>query len=241
MKKVFALILTLALILSLAACGGSAPAASQAAPASSAAAPASSEAAPAAAPESSAAPETPAAPAAAPGAIAPAENGTLTIGIGNAAIVVNGTAVPMPYKFMDLVAAGVPADESTKDAELGSGSFWTLNLYLDENEDYVVMPAYYNDTDSSITIADAGAGEISISTYSGEPVDQGVSILGVGFGTTKSEAKALLGEPSYESGDYAEWHVVVSDAAYEGTFYIYFASDSDDAGATQVDLSLVEQ
>ena len=172
--------------------------------------------------------------------IKPAENGVLTISLGNATIVVNGTAVPMPYRLGELEAAGVPEDESRKEIELAPGDFFSANLYLDENEDYVISPAYYNGGDDTINIADAQAEEITMITYSGEPVDQGVSLLGVTFGMAKSDVRAMLGEPMYDNGDYFEWQVAVSDAGYEGSFSIYFTDDADDAGASQIDLTLIE-
>lgn len=180
------------------------------------------------------------APQGAPAEIKPAEDGILTIGLGNAVIVVNGTAVPMPYRLGDLEAAGVPEDESRKEIELAPGDFFSVNLYLDENEDYVISPAYYNGGDDTINIADAQAEEITMITYSGEPVDQGVSLLGVTFGMAKSDVRAMLGEPMYDNGDYFEWQVAVSDAGYEGSFSIYFTDDADDAGASQIDLTLIE-
>lgn len=170
-----------------------------------------------------------------------AENGILTIGLGNAAIVVNGTAVPMPYRIGELEAAGVPADESRREIELAPGDFFSVNLFLDENEDYLLSPAYYNGGDDTINIADAQAEEITMITYSSEPVDQGVSLLGVTFGMTKSNVRAMLGEPMYDNGDYFEWQVAVSDAGYEGNFSIYFTDDADNAGASQIDLTLIEE
>lgn len=172
--------------------------------------------------------------------IKPAENGVLTISLGNATIVVNGTAVPMPYRLGELEAAGVPEDESRKVIELAPGDFFSANLYLDENEDYVISPAYYNGGDDTINLADAQAEEITMITYSGEPVDQGVSLLGVTFGMAKSDVRAMLGEPMYDNGDYFEWQIAVSDAGYEGSFSIYFTDDADDAGASQIDLTLIE-
>lgn len=90
--------------------------------------------------------------------IKPAENGILTIDLENAAIVVNGTSVPMPYRLGELESAGVPTDESRKEIELAAGDFFSANLFLDENEDYVISPAYYNGGDDTINIADAQAG-----------------------------------------------------------------------------------
>jgi len=78
-------------------------------------------------------------------------------------------------------------------------------------------------------------------SYSGEPVDQGVSLLGVTFGMTKSDVRAMLGEPMYDNGDYFEWEVIVSDADYTGNFSIYFTDDADNAGASQIDLTLIEE
>lgn len=173
--------------------------------------------------------------------IKPAENGILTIDLENAAIVVNGTSVPMPYRLGELESAGVPTDESRKEIELAAGDFFSANLFLDENEDYVISPAYYNGGDDTIKITDAQAEEITMITYSGEPADQGVSLLGVTFGMKKSDVRAKLGEPMYDNGDYFEWQVAVSDAGYEGSFSIYFTDDADNAGASQVDLSLIEE
>lgn len=226
MKKIIAFLLTAVMLLSLTACGGGDKSANT---------------------ESGTGETTDnetkkdSAPQGAPAEIKPAEDGVLTIGIGNAAIVVNGTAVPMPYRLGELESAGVPADESRKEIELAAGDFFSVNLYLDENEDYVISPAYYNGGDDTINIADAQAEEITMITYSGEPVDQGVSLFGVTFGMTKRDVRAMLGEPMYDNGDYFEWQVSVSDAAYEGSFSIYFTDDSDTAGASQIDLTLVEQ
>lgn len=173
--------------------------------------------------------------------IEPAKNGVLTIAIENAAIVVNETAVSMPYSLGELEAAGVPADESRREIELAAGDFYSINLFLDENEDYLICPAYYNGGEDTINIADAQAEEITMVTYSSEPVDQGVSILDVTFGMAKSDVKAMLGEPMYDNGDYFEWEVTVSDAGYKGNFSIYFTDDADNAGASQIDLTLIEE
>lgn len=111
---------------------------------------------------------------------------------------------------------------------------------MDENEDYLISPAYYNGEDNTINIANAKAEQITMITYSGEPVDQGVSLFGVTFGMTKSAVKAMLGEPMSDNDDYFEWQVAVSDASYEGSFSIYFTDDAGTAGASQIDLSLIE-
>ena len=221
MKKMIAFLLAAVMLLSLTACGG------EDKPANSASGAASSGTG-----------ETTG--NATEAEIKPAENGVLTISLGNATIVVNGTAVPMPYRLGELEAAGVPEDESRKVIELAPGDFFSANLYLDENEDYVISPAYYNGGDATINIADAQAEEITMITYSGEPVDQGVSLLGVTFGMAKSDVRAMLGEPMYDNGDYFEWQIAVSDAGYEGSFSIYFTDDADDAGASQIDLTLIE-
>ena len=78
-------------------------------------------------------------------------------------------------------------------------------------------------------------------TYSGEPEDQGVSILGVTFGMKKSDVRAKLGEPMYDNGDSFEWEIAVSDAEYKGSFTVYFTEDADTAGASQIGLSLIEK
>ncbi len=221
MKKMIAFLLAAVMLLSLAACGGGdKPANSE------------SDTTPSGTGETTG--------NATEAEIKPAESGVLTISLGNATIVVNGTAVPMPYRLGELEAAGVPEDESRKVIELAPGDFFSANLYLDENEDYVISPAYYNGGDDTINLADAQAEEITMITYSGEPVDQGVSLLGVTFGMAKSDVRAMLGEPMYDNGDYFEWQIAVSDAGYEGSFSIYFTDDADDAGASQIDLTLIE-
>ena len=73
-----------------------------------------------------------------------------------------------------------------------ASDFFPVNLYLDENEDYVISPAYYNGGDDTINIAYARAEEITMITYSGEPVDQGVSLLGVSFGREKNMKKVTV-------------------------------------------------
>ncbi len=244
MKKVLALTLAAMMLLILAACGGKSDTgttSSQNAPASTApatatpaiTAPAVTDSAPAAA-----APAAPAPVATAPGQIQPAADGTLTVGKADVAVVVNGTSVPMPYNLKALEAAGVPADESRNAIELGAGDFFSANLYLDENEDYLLIPAYYNGGDNAVSITDAEAEEITMTTYADEPADQGVSIFGVSFGMARSEVKALLGEPASDSGDYCEWHIEVPEMAYEGTLSMYFTADADDAGVSQVDLTV---
>ena len=239
MKKYFVLFLALVLALAVAGCGGSgsndpAPAQSVPAPAASAESSASADAASSA--DSSA--SAPAPDSGSAGEVASAVEGTLKLGAADVAVVVNGTSVPMPYNLKALEAAGVPEDESRNDIELAAGDFFTLNLYLDENEDYVLMPSYYNGGDSAVSVAEAEAEEITMSSYADVPEDQGVSILGVSFGMPRSEVKALLGEPSYDDGYYAEWHVDVAEINYEGTLSMYFTEDADDAGVSQVDLTV---
>ena len=251
MKKTIAIVLSLVMLFALAACGGSKPEAQTPAPApaassqpAQAAAPAASQ--PAAAPAAPA--DTPAAapaasqPAAAPsGSIAPASDGVLTLTSGDLYVLVNDKSVPMPYALEALEDAGVPVDPDYKDIELASGDFYSLNLYLDDNEDYLVIPAYYNDGDDPISITAAGAEEITLTTYEDDPVDMGVSLLGVGFGSTLGEVKAALGEASYDDGSYLDWKVVVPDINYGGSFSIYFSGESDDAKAVQIDLSVFSQ
>lgn len=228
MKKMFAFLLAALMLLSLTACGGEDK-------------PANSEPDTSTGETTDNSTEKDSASQGEPAEIKPAEDGVLKIGIGDAAIVVNGTAVAMPYRLGELEAAGVPEDESRKEIELAPGDFFSANLYLDENEDYVISPAYYNGGDDTIKITDAQAEEITMFTYSGEPADQGVSILGVTFGMKKSDVRAMLGEPMYDNGNSFEWEVTVSDAGYKGSFTIYFTEDTDTAGASQIDLSLIEE
>ncbi|MBR1690654.1 MAG: hypothetical protein IJ713_07765 [Oscillibacter sp.] len=233
-EKMFAIIIAVVMALTLAACGGgnSGSNAPQQNTTSN--------------PVESSSPETPAAnntPApsepvqepvqqTASSEIAPATDGTLTISAADVAVVVNGTSVPMPYHLKALEAAGVPTDESRSEIELGAGDFFSANLYLDENEDYLLIPAYYNGGDSVVNITDAEAEEITMTTYADEPKDQGVSIFGISFGMPRSEVKALIGEPDYDGGDYCEWHIEVPEIAYEGTLSMYFTEDADDAGVS---------
>ena len=228
MKKIIAFLLAAVMLLSLTACGGGDK-------------PANSEPGISTGETTDNSTEKDSAPQGAPAENNPAEDGVLKIGIGNAAIVVNETAVPMPYRLGELEAAGVPGDESRKEIELAPGDFFSANLYLDENEDYVISPAYYNGGDDTIKIADARAKEITMITYSGEPADQGVSLLGVTFGMKKSDVRTMLGKPMYDNGDSFEWEVTVSDAGYKGSFTIYFTDDADTAGASQICLSLIEK
>ena len=228
MKKMIAFLLAAVMLLSLTACGGEDK-------------PANSEPGTSTGETTDNSTEKDSASQGEPAEIKPAEDGVLKIGIGDAAIVVNGTAVAMPYRLGELEAAGVPGDESRKEIELAPGDFFSANLYLDENEDYVISPAYYNGGDDTIKITDAQAEEITMFTYSGEPADQGVSILGVTFGMKKSDVRAMLGEPMYDNGNSFEWEVTVSDAGYKGSFTIYFIEDTDTAGASQIDLSLIEE
>ena len=228
MKKMIAFLLAAVMLLSLTACGGGDK-------------PANSEPGTSTGETTDNSTEKDSASQGEPAEIKPAEDGVLKIGIGDAAIVVNGTAVAMPYRLGELEAAGVPGDESRKEIELAPGDFFSANLYLDENEDYVISPAYYNGGDDTIKITDAQAEEITMFTYSGEPADQGVSILGVTFGMKKSDVRAMLGEPMYDNGNSFEWEVTVSDAGYKGSFTIYFTDNADTAGASQIDLSLIEE
>ena len=228
MKKMIAFLLAAVMLLSLTACGGEDK-------------PANSEPGTSTGETTDNSTEKDSASQGEPAEIKPAEDGVLKIGIGDAAIVVNGTAVAMPYRLGELEAAGVPGDESRKEIELAPGDFFSANLYLDENEDYVISPAYYNGGDDTIKITDAQAEEITMFTYSGEPADQGVSILGVTFGMKKSDVRAMLGEPMYDNGNSFEWEIAVSDADYKGSFTVYFTEDTDTAGASQIDLSLIEE
>ena len=236
MKRLFALILAAVMVFAFAACGEKTEGnnvqqqntASGSAGSDSTAAPAAENAPSAAEPQQ----------ADAPGGISPAKDGTLTISKADVAVVVNGTSVPVPYNLKELEAAGVPADESRSEIKLGAGDFFSLNMYLDENEDYLLIPAYYNGGDSPISVYEAEAEEVTLTTYADNPADQGVSILGVSLGMARKDVKELLGEPDYDAGDYMEWHIEVPEMAYAGTLSMYVTSDDDEAGVSQVDLTV---
>lgn len=171
---------------------------------------------------------------------AKAVDGKLTLKMENAGIMINGTGVALPYAFEELAAAGIQNADDLRSIELASGDFYSVNMFLDENEDYLVLPYYYNEGEEAISITEAEASEIGMATYAEEPVDQNVSLLGVKFGMTKAEVTDLLGAPSWEDGDYWEWEVAMGDSAYEGYFTIYFNSDTDDAVVSQADLDITE-
>ena len=171
---------------------------------------------------------------------APAVDGVLTLKMANAGIIINGTGVAMPYTFAELEAAGIRNADDLRSIEMGAGDFYSVNMFLDENEDYLVLPYFYNDGEEALPITEVEAEEIGMATYAEEPVDQNVSLLGVKFGMTKAEVTDLLGAPSWEDGDYWEWEVAMEDSNYEGHFTIYFNSDADDAVVSQADLDITE-
>ncbi len=170
-----------------------------------------------------------------------AKDGTITLNKADIAVVVNGTPVPMPFKLPQLEAAGVPADDTRSEIKLGAGDIFSANLSLDDNGDYLLIPAYQNLGDSEINITEAEAEEITMTSYADEPVDQGVSILGVTFGMARKDVKALLGEPSSDSGSYLEWHLEIPEMAYAGTLSLYVTEDADDAGVSQVNMVVFEK
>lgn len=176
------------------------------------------------------------------GTVGKAVDGKLTLKMADAAIMIKGTNVALPYDFDDIVAAAgtIYNEESLRDIELYADEFYSAYAFLDEAEDYVVIPNYYNGGEDALPIAEAEADGIGMATYAEEPVDQNVSILGVKFGMTKAEVTDLLGAPSWEDGDYLEWDVVMEDSDYEGSFIIYFTSDADDAVVSQADLDITD-
>ncbi len=167
-----------------------------------------------------------------------AVDGTLTLKKADLAIVIGTKTVSMPYSLTELADAGVPVSDSLLETKLASGDFYSPNLFIDENEDYVICPAYFNGGDAEVSITEADAGEISFFTYADAPADQNVSVLGVKFGMTKAELKELLGDFAVDEGDYVEWTVKISDAALEGNFSIYFTAE--DGVSSNVCLSVRE-
>ncbi len=242
MKKLIAIALAALMIFALAACG------EDTAPSSAANPPASTTTTTTTAPDTTAPADTetsePAeggdasAPAAPSGSIV-SEDGTITVNSTDLVIDVNGKDIGRPYYLSDFASAGVDVDDLSS-MEVSSGSYFTPNIFLDENEDYFIVPNYYNPGDASVPITEAESETIGFATYASEPADQGVSIFGVKFGSTKSEVLDILGEPAYDDGDYLEWTVDVSDIDLDGTLYMYFTSDSDDGLVTDVYLSVVD-
>ncbi len=169
-----------------------------------------------------------------------ATDGTLELSTANLAIMINGKTVSIPYYLNEIFDAGIPVNEAIKETELGAGDFFSPNIFIDEAENYVISPVYYNESDSTISITEAKAEEISMYTYAETSEDQNVSILGIKFGMTKAEVKNILGDPMLDEGDIFEWLVTVSDDALEGNFRISFVSDSDDAAISMVDLSVYD-
>ena len=238
MKKTIVLALALILLLGFAACGSknenTGTDVPQNAPASQGQPAQQNTPAPTVAP--TAAPATPA-PQKSDGVVK-AVDGGLDISKADLAIVVNGKSVPMPYHYGDLIAAGLPEHEDYADLKLNSGDFFTLNIYLDENEDYVVAPAYYNGSDSAVSINEAEAEEISITCWAEEPVDQNVSIFGVKFGMKRSEVHELLGDAAWEDDSGFQYPISVTDAELDGYLTININSSGDDGVVDMVDLSV---
>lgn len=169
-----------------------------------------------------------------------AVDGTIELSTADMVIVINGTAVARPYIFDDILAAGITGNDYLKDIELYAGDYFSPNIFIDEEEDYIITPAYYNDSEETILMADATANEITMSTYSSTPEDKNVSILGIKFGMTKAEVLDMFGEPTWNDDESCQWLVTVSDADMEGNLMIYFTSDADDAAVNQVTLSVRE-
>lgn len=189
--------------------------------------------------DSAAAEETPA-PQEESAGIKPAKDGEITLSSADIAVVVNGKAVPMPYNLVELENAGVPVNELFREDELTPGTSFGINLYLDENDDYVLIPDYYNAGDETVILTNAEAKTITMVSYATEPVDQGVSLLGVTFGMTKGDVKAMLGEPMSDDGSYCAWQIAVTDADYVGNLSIYFTGETDDSGASEIRLDFME-
>lgn len=81
-----------------------------------------------------------------------AKDGELTLSTENIAVAVNGKTVPMPYNLVEMENAGVPVNEMLREDVLASGDSFGLNLYLDENDDYLLIPSYYNAGDDSVIL-----------------------------------------------------------------------------------------
>ncbi|MBR6258666.1 MAG: hypothetical protein IKR21_00460 [Oscillospiraceae bacterium] len=240
MKKLIAIALAALMLLAFAACGEDTAPASTNAPSTSTETPAATESSAPAENEASEPAESgeASAPAAPSGSLV-AEDGTITVSTADLVVDINGTKVGRPYHLDDIAAAGLDV-ESLTDLEVSSGSNFSPNIFLDENGDYMLVPNYYNGGDASVSMTEAEANSIGFSTYSGEPVDQGVSIFGVKYGTAKAEVIEMLGEPAYNDGDYCEWTLDLTDADYDGTLYMYFTSDADDGLVTDVYVSAVD-
>ena len=166
--------------------------------------------------------------------VAKAADGVLTIAKANIAITVNGKVVAMPFSFDELIAAGLKSP-ATSDYELSAGSTFMPNMYLDEAEKYVVSPNYDNsDGEGAVTLKDAKALGIRMASYADAPEDVGAELMGVKFGMSEDDVKAILGEPS-DSSSGLYYTVAISDESdLEGSLTVTFT----DGKADYVDLSI---
>ena len=172
--------------------------------------------------------------------VAKASEGVLELKMSDVKIIMNGKSIARPFAFGEIVAAGIQNADTLSEIELFPDEFYSAYAFLDEMEDYVVIPSYYNGTEEALPIAEAEADGIGMVSYAEYPEDQNVSILGVKFGMTKAEVIDILGEPSWKDGTYYEWIVAMDDSDYEGYFTIYFNSDADDAVVSQADLDITD-
>lgn len=164
--------------------------------------------------------------------------GDLKVTEDDMAFTYNGKSVAYPYDVAGMEAAGLPIDASSKEIKLASGDYFVLNVYLDENEDYILNPDLYNESEEEASIMDAKATSIRYTTYLSEPVDQGITMMGVKLGMTRAEVRALLGDPKFDEGTEYQYGLKTDDVWTEGSLNVSFVSDADDALVYDIYLGL---
>lgn len=167
-------------------------------------------------------------------------NGELEVSEEDMTITYKGKEIAYPYNVAGIEAAGITIDSSSKDIKLGAGDYFVLNVYLDENEDYVLNPDLYNEAEEEVSIMDAKATSIRYTTYKSDPVDQGITMMGVKLGMTRAEVKALLGDPKEDYGNEYQYTLKTDSEWVEGNLNVVFVSDADDALVFDIYLGLYE-
>ena len=148
-------------------------------------------------------------------------DGTITASTADLGIVINGTTVSYPWRYTDLVAAGVPDKVGVADYEIGPNTMYSVDVEL-EDRDYWVTLGYDNESSSSVVFSNTASDSIGLCSWADKPVDQGASIWGVRPGMTQDEVLAMFGTPDWEYSDGYEYIISFSDASDNGKFNVWF-------------------